>query len=110
MTTKNRDKYDEAVAYLTKNPDEIYDAWNMASTHVPVKGSCLFVPCDLTVLTVCGCLTQVRGLEYDAATPRLTRAIRADRGIPKRGESIKPRHLKRFAYWQRRLDKELGRT
>lgn len=100
------DKYDEAVAYLTARPDEIYDSWLCAESLFQ------FVePIDGNDEKVCGCLTEIRG-SYDicAWTDELTAAIRADERLPRNAEDITPAHLPVFAEWQRRIDKELGRT
>lgn len=35
---KNKDKYDEAVEYLTEFPTEIYDAWDRANAQYPPSG------------------------------------------------------------------------
>jgi hypothetical protein len=93
------DKYDEAIAYLTQHPEEIYDAWNERYLH-------LFDRCGLR--STCGCLTQVKYEHKQAQTPALTAAIRADDRIPE-AEKITVDDLPVFAEWQRRLDKELGR-
>jgi hypothetical protein len=42
--------------------------------------------------------------------PDLTKEIQADKNIPDDKNQIRVEHLKHFARWQRRLDKELGRT
>lgn len=118
-----KDKYDEAIEYLTKNPDEINDAWNYASTH---KAGCLFMACSphisngeiITLFPrredreLCGCLTMVRkeGGSYHAWTDDLTASIRADDRIPQNSEEITLESLPVFAEWQRRLDKELNRV
>lgn len=118
---KTKDKYDEAVEYLTANPHEIGIAWGNPSSAL---GGELFrfaspglAPPMSSRGEPCGCLTQIRGDERYVALRRggrvdrlLTAEIRADRSIPSDRTKIEPRHLKRFAYWQRRLDKELRRS
>lgn len=114
-TRKAWDKYDESIAYLKKHPTEIMRAWNMPLVR---SGGALFTMtgltgtfCDSTKRggSYCGCLTQVKAKKCPAYTPRLTKLIRADKRIPDSPEKVTVRHLKAFADWQRRLDKELGR-
>jgi len=124
------DKYDEAIAYLTENPEDIYDAWMLwarsdQTTDVK-RAHCLFQvarvdPDDGSSLG-CGCLTQIRsGLTLGGVRcgvlgksgrqhKRLTTAVRSDKRLPSEPGSIRVEHLPVFAEWQRRLDKELGRT
>lgn len=117
---KTKDKYDEAVEYLTANPHKIRGAWG---NPLSVLGGKLFqfaAPGPMRLSSrgeICGCLTQIRNDERYVAVRRdgrvarlLTAEIRADRSIPSDETKIEPRHLKRFAYWQRRLDKELRRS
>ena len=105
------DKYDLEIEQLRQNPELIEHHWNMGylySQRYP-----LFQPCaDRRVLNgmFCGCLTQVKDRKYPAATPELTKAIQADDRIPTLPENITLDMLPVFAEWQRRLDKELGRT
>ena len=105
------DKYDDAVAYLTDNPGEILAAWNRPDKH---PAGALFnyvareVPKELDCMY--GCLTQIRGEIYEAETPELTRAIRADERIPRKSALVTLAHLPVFAEWQRRIDKELNRV
>lgn len=116
-----KDKYDEAVDYLTKNPEEIYQCWNHPISYragalfLPVSDKLPASPNTVDLLPrrgdglMCGCLTMVRAGLKVAWTDELTEAIRGDARIPKTPESIKPEHLPVFAEWQRRIDKELGR-
>lgn len=120
------DKYDEAVEFLKKNPELIKAAWSVPSELTDAKISqahCLFKYATPTGRgqfsedgKPCGCLTQVRLARYTrtsnqaAYTPELTRAIRCDSRLPTQPDKIKSRHLKVFAEWQRKLDKELNRT
>lgn len=60
-----------------------------------------------------GCLTQIRSNSRayvtikDSIVADLTELIKADEGIPSQMKDVKPEHLERFAYWQRRLDREI---
>ena len=119
------DKYQKAVKYLERHPDEITEAWFNPNKHV---AGCLFQYANKTGLSqdlpdvngaVCsqGCLTMVRcptnGCEiktrWVAETPELTEAIQADTRIPDRRDYINVTNLHVFAEWQARLDKELNR-
>lgn len=100
-----KDKYDEAVEYLTQNPTKILDAWHHPHSQT---GGCLFVHAGRRF--ICGCLTQIRKGIYDAETPALTAAIRADGRIPVDVAEITVASLPVFTEWQRRLDKELNRA
>ncbi len=120
------DKYDKAVAWLTKHPKHIENTWNRAFclpsqlaeiadiTKVQKlahkRASCLFESCGFHQRS--GCLTQVaHGSSRQSGTPKLTRAIRADKGnIPKNGGAIKVKDLPLFANWRRRIDKELAKA
>jgi hypothetical protein len=116
------DKYDEAIAYLTEHPEEIHDVWNNANFPCGRPGECLFVPVTNTDdgLFTCGCLTQVKQGIKEAETPALTAAIRVDKRIPTvivddvkqtiTRFDITVESLPIFAEWQRRIDKELGRS
>lgn len=114
------DKYDAAIEFLSKHPDLIMASWydiplndrkDIINAHSIAH--CLFQRCGSAD---CGCLTTIRGL-YDedgnysfAATEALTEAIQNDERIPHDERCIEVSHLPIFAEWQRRLDKELGRT
>jgi hypothetical protein len=106
------DKYDEAIEYLTKHPNDIYASWGSVDVE---RGGVLFMFAardsenGLDNDTPCGCLTQIRAGYLDAETSELTERIRADERIPKEAEEIKVEHLPVFAEWQRTLDKELNR-
>lgn len=116
------DKYDEAIAYLTKHPDAIQDAWQAGDVHE--EAGCLFVAVapehqlyghsvPFTSGGDCGCLTTIRCGDSRFAlawTKELTEAIRADERIPKDPDDITVEHLPIFAEWQRRIDKELNRA
>lgn len=116
------DKYDEAIARLRKVYeeegeevfiDDVVGAWGNCLED---GNGCLFLFCtpdgsdDLENDNEqnCGCLTQVRGQNYQAWTDRLTYEIRRDKRIPFSEEHIThPDQLEVFAEWQRRLDKEI---
>ena len=104
------DKYDVAIKYLTRRPNEISRAWNYITSH---PAGCLFQYAG-NEMDDChvGCLTMIRTApgSYCAATPELTKAIAADERIPLRSRDTKVEHLPVFAEWQRRLDKELNRS
>ena len=113
-TFPTKDKYDEAIAYLTEHPEEIYRAWHTCGTH---PHGCLFEFCSPDGSNnkradgeKCGCLTMVRGLSKIggvAWTDALTEEIRTDERLPKSGSEITVEHLPVFAEWQRRLDREI---
>lgn len=110
------DKYDEAVAHLTRHPMQIGQAWRETTDHpagclfsyVSPKGRLNKVP--PWVDHCCGCLTQVRNRDCVAWTEELTQAIQADDRIPGDVVRITAEDLPVFAEWQRRIDKELNRT
>lgn len=105
------DGYDLQIAYLTAHPEEIEGQW--------VRGLGLFAyaskgrPFSYDVVYDMweGCLTMIRADANRGVVgrPDLTAAIRADKRLPKTVDDVTPRDLPAFAYWQRRLDKELDR-
>lgn len=96
------DKYDEAVAYLTKNPREIQYFWD---NHRPDGPGCLFQFCgDPLHNPGLGCPVMIRTGRYSAGTPELTAGIDADTRIPKTPAGIKAENLPAFAEWQRKVD------
>ena len=109
------DGYDDAVEYLTAHPEEIHIAW-AAHSNYPAGALFRFASRsgggERVERGVCGCLTMIRGGggRWIAATPELDLAIRQDERIPMDGAEITPDHLPIFAGWQRRIDRELGRT
>jgi len=108
------DKYDEAIEFLKAHPSEIHEAWSEIEDDPPHPAHCLFQAATkdgrVDSIASFGCLTQIRGMgSWDAATPELTEAIRADDRIPGNPLSISVDHLPVFAEWQRRIDRELGR-
>lgn len=100
-----KDKYDEAIDYLTANPTLVGEAWNDPRRS---PGGCLFIYAERGESNHCGCLTQVRKGILPAQTPKLTAEIRADERIPCYPADITIEMLPVFAEWQRRLDRELG--
>lgn len=101
------DKYDEQIEELTENPKQIRKQW--------VAGKGLFQFCSKSGendFDKCGCLTMIaHGTYREAETENLTKAIRADKArIPAHSRAITLESLPIFAEWQRRIDKELGRT
>lgn len=117
-----RDKYDEAIEYLNKHPEEIEHAWMECGWKgEPLRdhpAHCLFAVANKTGKLpnfqgngTCGCLTQIRFSKgHVAETKSLTAAIKADLSIPEVIKDVTIHHLPIFAKWQRRLDRELGRT
>lgn len=118
------DKYDRAIAFLTENPNLIHKTWNNAGysvddiasrermTYAQAEATCLFVMASMNGQhrRNCGCLTQIRAwTDYGSEWPDLTKEIKADIRIPTRGEHIEVGHLKVFADYQRRIDREYGR-
>lgn len=111
------DIYDEAIAYLTSDPDRFQDrvglAWNWSNLERP--GSVLFRYCSgngqpMHHDILCGCLTQVKN-GLNAATEELTNLIRADPRIPDDVDNITPESLPVFAEYQRMMDNMFpGRT
>lgn len=104
------DIYDKEIKRLTKlmktDGSAIYDSWRFGTEHSP-----LFDTASSNRHNVCcGCLTQVRDRTKDAETGVLTKAIRADTHIPTLPVCIEVKHLSRFAYWQRKLDKLFNRA
>ncbi len=112
------DKYDKAIDYLMRHPNEVKEAWSCPPEH---PAGCLFeFACRREVLrgfNNYGCLTMIRRVAYPsdvwqssvAETPELTEAIQADNRLPMHVDEIQLHHLPVFAEWQRRLDRELGR-
>jgi hypothetical protein len=102
-----RDKYDDAIDYLTENPDEIYHVWGLGSQDRgrinPAPGSVLF---NIVGRDGCGgCLTQIRArADHTPRQTPLIEAIRSDHRIPYHSSEIQVRHLRHFAEWQRKID------
>ena len=119
VMSRPKDKYEEAVEYFVKHPDEILNAWFSPAEH---KYGCLFQFCNPSGSQYenrpdgrrVGCLTMVRnGIIYpDAWTDELTQAIRVDNRLP----NLSPNRLdhtwnrgqlEALGEWQRRLDYEI---
>lgn len=126
------DKYDEAIEWLVAHADDpipedyrdVYDGqmvhfvWSFASdieaerlfSYATKSGGIKLLDND----DLCGCLTQIREGSAVGETPELTAAIRADERIPSdiaviaklRGDELRAA-LQPFAFWQRRLDREI---
>lgn len=100
-----RDKYDDAIAYLTEHPEQIHQVWNNPEKY---PAGCLFEYAGDPHARDIGCLTLIRGPNsWIAETPELTAAIREDERIPVCEKSVTTADLLVFAEWQRRLDREL---
>lgn len=110
------DAYDLEVERLANATiEQMDDAWAHDTCGGEKLHSCLFDDCGIYRHSAdtdmpCGCLTLVRCGSMDAQTPELTDAIRADERLPLQVDDITREHLPVFAEWQRRIDKELGRT
>jgi hypothetical protein len=105
------DLYDDAIAYLTENPELIYHTWSNPSS---ATGGCLFgfVKPQGTRGWYrpdgrhCGCLTQIRDPDMTRVSwwPALTNSIRFDKRLPMNPNHITIEHLPAFADWQRIID------
>lgn len=103
------DKYDAAITYLKKYPEEIETAWTSPDKH---EAGCLFqfVTPDggnKDYTENCGCLTMIKSWPnmYKAYWPELTEKILKDPDIPESDMNITVNNLEVFARWQRYLDK-----
>ena len=99
------DEYDKAAAYLTANPDEIFDAWANYSLH---EAGALFKFAGDPGDPACGCVTMIRGGYYEAGTPDLTARIRAETRIPDDPRKLTTASLPVLAELQREIDAALG--
>lgn len=118
-----RDKYDRAIEYLTKHPEDLFMSWLFPERNT---AGCLFAMASKTGGNVpgVGCLTTIKnGTDYDGVDrvvegrPDLTQRIRDDPRIPVTSSSarrdkfsIPAESYLALAEWQRILDKELGRV
>lgn len=93
------DYYDKAVAFLTEHPDQIDLAW---SNHREHRCGKLFAYCGD------GCPTMIKGGDFNAITPELTRSIRQNGLIPQSNWPITPASLVAFAEIQRTTNTELN--
>lgn len=111
-----KDKYDEAVEFLTDYPDEIQYAWEHVKENL-YEGGALFLWCNPNKSSnqkpnfqpgkLCGCLTQIRQdpTTWAAFTPGLTKKIQEDSRIPTDATQITVDKLPLFAAWQRFMDR-----
>ena len=126
------DKYDKAIAYLTRHPEHIHDAWGCPGDYQGRGGELFgFVGPDWSsssnsyevrgeVSGTCGCLQQIRQAyknedvqymnELDSTDmalsfwPRQWARIAMDRRLPAESEDIGVEDLHVFAEWQRKID------
>ncbi len=126
------DKYDLAIEYLTRNPDDIGDAWGNPEDYAGRGGELFgFVGPDWTsnsnkvrydgVHGTCGCLQQIRAAKVNGKHenmaqalngsdmtgsywPRLWDKIANDRNLPHDENEITVEDLPVFAEWQREID------
>lgn len=107
---RKRDKYDEAVEYLTENPHNIPFAW---ASPYDVKGGELFKFLSFgdtwqEANTQCGCPSMVKrasAMAPEAFCKELTDFVRQHNGIPLLSKEIAAEHLPAFAEVQRYADK-----
>ena len=128
-----KDRYDEAIEYLTDNPEQIMDCWDRAwlSEHgdlfkyVSPGGRWECRINERLDSPSCGCLTQIRDSFLNhrkgallkiasdksgmAIDEELTKEIQLDQRIPSNPEDITVESLPVFAEWQRKLDKIYNR-
>lgn len=105
------DKYDEAIAYLTKHPNQIRKAWNNPGRY---RGGCLFQHLTPTgrILyqeRMYGCPSLIRQGDWEACDDGLTKAAQDDERIPVKVDKNAVSALPAFAEIQRLADKLLGR-
>jgi hypothetical protein len=108
---KTKDKYDEAIEWLTEHPEHVMQAWYQREGATQHRAHCLFQRTNrLPQHPVCGCLTQIRRNPnlHRAPNNDLTEDIYNDTRIPSSVLDITIAHLPVFAEWQRRLDREFG--
>lgn len=104
IVNPKQDKYDQAIAYLTKHPEEIMAAWMGFNTHI---AGCLFAFLSPSGFTsgLYGCATIIKADErHYALTPTMTEAIQGDDRIPKYRSEITVESLLAFAEYQRQAD------
>jgi hypothetical protein len=102
--TKN--KYDEAIEYLTENPGEIYGAWSYPSG----KLGCLFRflgPDDKQNANI-GCPSMVKAGNYNSFENKMNEFVRKMK-IPCSSLYIKPKHLPLFKLIQEEADRVYNR-
>ena len=95
-----KDKYDEAIDYLTEHPEQIHRAWTSPKTHT---AGCLFAFVSDTPNG--GCLTMVHSAPHFAGGEWHDEIVADDR-IP--NGHIQVEDLPVFAEWQRKIHNEAG--
>lgn len=95
---KKPDKYDRAIAYLTKHPERIFESWCLNNK----RGQCLFVP--LGKRFECGCPVEVKK-GFPAGNVAVKNAVLANGLIPARFQDITIESLPAFAKIQRMADR-----
>ncbi len=90
-----KDKYDEAIDYLTERPEQIHRAWTSPKTHA---AGCLFA---FVGKPSGGCLTMVHSDPSHFTGGEWHDEIVADDRIP--NGNIRVEDLPVFAEWQRRI-------
>lgn len=103
----SEDGYGKHVTYLKEHPEKVFAHWCNSVGVFRFAGKCGD--------DGGGCLTMIRlgaktSASYIAATPELTAEIRADERIPFDIHDAKDSDFTVFAEWQRRIDRETGRT
>jgi len=108
------DKYDEQIAYLTNNPNQINKLWDKAEGLFKILGK-------NSNLRRAGCLTMIKPDE-NRAVPyypldekgnilvELNKEIINDSGIPNDPFLITIEKLPKFAYYQRKYDALVAET
>lgn len=101
MENKIEDQYDQHIAYLNKNPEDIYQEWSSGRGLFKMVGEG----------TARGCLTMIRcgifphfAYIKNKRNIEITNQIKNDSRIPSRIEDVKLEHLPVFAEWQRKID------
>lgn len=99
----NLDKYDRAIAHLTKHPDQISSTWVSPDEY---EAGCLFefLSPDYRSGKDWGCPTLVKHGGFIALTDEITEAIRNDPRIPGDHSKITIESLEAFAEYQRMAD------
>lgn len=100
------DKYDKEIERLTENPDKIQDSW-----QYPGPLFAYVVRLELVPAGTVGCLTMYRSKVHRPDTAPLEMQttlteLANDTRLPDNDKKIEPKHLRVFAEWQRRLDRE----
>lgn len=100
--------YQQAVEFLTKNPNYISQAWSEPFS----PGGCLFHLVSTSRVSIkYGCLTQIKAGYAESSSYELTKSIRNDKRLPMSWSGIyyNPDTLFVFAQWQRFIDFKLRR-